>query len=618
MGIFSDACINPDCQGRVAKAAKFCRTCGTAAPDADTNCGGCGSVVSSSSKFCWKCGADLSDQRKVPLFDNRWVRGNDDFAVRVEDCDVKGFLTKGLVVEHGTRGLLFQKGRFCGYIEPGKYDTNGLLKKVNHFNQTTPTAVVLMDVGDVEVHLEAIKLNSREHLEVDAIFKTVVQLKDPEAFYVNAFKGRNHLTIGYVGGSIADELRAALQTYVGAHSVEDLYNNTDLRAEVERQMQLQLEPILERIGLEVVQVRFVEFFCPAYDPIREQQSELFLDTKKADVDVDRLKLTQRLRRELTTEKMDKFKTEADFENFVRQTEHELGLKDVIRADEMDRLKRQFAHDRNVEILTRQIEIQGIRDEAERNRLFEELEAKIERFRKKRDAEREDRTLEADTDRTIRAGDHGQDMTEAMDALHLRKEVEDVEHLKDSREQQLELERLRGEQQVEAERLKARSQASVEALMSILDDAGADKLAEIEKLRIHQNLSPDQIIAMTAADSPQVAQALAEKYKAEASMSEERFQQMEAFMAQQQATATDSANRMERILNVSLQQMGLTASTRAQAPNSSQTVVTPVGGAGGGTPIIVNPQTPEAETVCSKCKTRIPADSQFCPDCGKKL
>jgi hypothetical protein len=618
MGIFSDRCMNSDCKGRVAKAAKFCRTCGMAAADADTNCGGCGSVVSSSSKFCWKCGADLSDQRKVPLFDNRWVRGDDDFAVRVDECDVKGVLAKGLIVEHGTKGLLFQQGRFCGYIEPGKYDTNGFLKKVNHFNQTTPTSVVLVDVGDVELHLEAIKLYSAEHLEVDAIFKTVVQLKDPEAFYVNAFKGRNHLTVNYVGGSLADELRAALQTFVGTHSVESLYNNADLRQDVERQMQLKLEPILERLGMEIVQLRFVDFFCPAYDPVREQNAELFVDTSKTDIDIERLKLTQRLRKELSSEKMHELKTEADFENFVHQTEHELGLKDVIRVDEMDKLKRQFAHERNVELLTQQIEIEGIRNDADREEAYKGLTAKIDRFRMKRDAERQDKTKEADTDRTIRADDHGQDMKEAQDAVKLRQQVEDVEHVKDVREQKLDLDRQHEEQRVEADRLKARSQASAEALMSILDGAGADKIGELEKLRIHQNLSPDQIIAMTAADSPEVAHALAEKYKAEAAMSDERFQQMESFMAQQKASSNDNADRMERILNVSLQQMGLTASTRAQAPNSSQTVVTPTGGTGGGTPIIVNPQQPDTETPCPKCKARIPSDSQFCPECGKRV
>jgi len=589
-----------------------------AAPDADTNCGACGSVVSRSSKFCWKCRADQSHQRKVPLFDNRWLRGDDDFALRVDECDVKGVLTKGLIVEYGTRGMLFQQGRFCGYVEPGKYDANGFLNKLDHFNQTTPTSVVLVDVGDVELHLEAIKLYSAEHLEVDAIFKVVVQLTDPEALYVNAFKGRKHLTVNYVGGSLADEMRAALQAFVGTHSVETLYNNANIRQDVEGQVQLQLQPVLERLGMRIVQVRFVDFFCPTYDPVREHNAQLFVDTRKTEVDIDRLKLTQRLRKEMNADKMHEIKTEKDLEDLVRQTEHEMGLKQVVRADEMDKLTRQFTHERSADLLAQQIEIEGIRNDADREEARKALAQKLEQFRQKRDAEREDKIKEAHTDRTIRADDHDQDMQEVQDALKLRQQVEDLEHAQDQRAQQLDLDRQREELRLETDRLKVRSQASAEALISILDSASADKISELEKLRISQNLTPDQIVAMTAADSPEAARALAEKYKAEAAMSQARFQQMEAFVAQQQAAAQDNADRMERVFNVSLQQMGLTAATRAQAPQRSQTVVTPTGGTGGATPIIVNPQQPDTDIPCPKCKAHIPMDSQFCPECGMKV
>ncbi|MCK4826018.1 zinc ribbon domain-containing protein, partial [bacterium] len=260
MGIFSNKCANPECNARVPKAAKFCNVCGETASAADTNCGRCGAVVGAQSKYCWKCGCDLKEQQKAPLFDNRWVRCEDDFAIRVNECDVKGFLSKGLIVEHGTRGMVFQRGKFCGYVDPGNYDMNGFLKKVNNFNQTSPTSVVLVDAGDVELHLEAIKLYSKEQMDVDAAFKASVRLTDPEKLYTNAFKGRNQLSVGYLAGSLTDELRSALQTYVGSKSVQELYSNTEIRQEVERQMQLELEPILERIGLEMVQIRFVDFF----------------------------------------------------------------------------------------------------------------------------------------------------------------------------------------------------------------------------------------------------------------------------------------------------------------------------------------------------------------------
>jgi len=587
MGIFSNRCSNPECNARVPKAAKFCNVCGEPASAADTNCGRCGAVVGAQSKFCWSCGTNLEDMQKTPLFGNRWVRGEDDFAVRVDECDVKGFLSKGLIVEHGTRGMVFQRGRFCGYIDEGSYDVNGFLKKVNNFNQTTPTSIVLTDAGDVELHLEAIKLYSKEQMDVDATFKALVRLNDPEKLYTNAFKSRNQLSIGYLAGSLTNELRAALQTYVGSHSVQELYSNAEIRQDVQHQMQLELEPIMERIGVEMVELRFVDFFCPAYDPIREEEAEHYIHTRKTDIEIDRLKLAQRLRKEMATDKMDKIKNENDLEDFIRQTEHELGLKDVIRGDEMDKLKRQFSYERNKELVTQQIEIEGIKNENTRNQAKLDLISKIER----------DLEQAKSTDQIERLEDE-RDFWEAEKAIELRKKSQLVEL------------------EVEAKTLQERSKASAQALLSILDGPAAERIMELEKLRTKQNLTPDQLIVMTAAESPQVAHALAEKYKADASINEDRFKQLQEFMAKQEVTAKDSADRLERVMNASLQQMGATATSRAQAHGpGSQTVVT-TGGMGG--PTIINPQRQIGEKTCPKCKQTIAADSRFCPNCREKL
>lgn len=612
MGIFSDQCINPDCNGRVPRAAKFCRICGSPAPRGDTNCGRCGAAVATSSQFCWSCGADLAEVQRPRLYGSRWAREADDFAVRINEWDVKGFLTKGLSVEHGTTGMVFQQGRFCGNVDAGNYDMNGFLKKVNNFNQTTPTSIVLIDTGDVELHLEAIKLHSREQLDVDAIFKAVVRLRDPEQFFTNAFKGRTSLTVGYLAGSLTDELRMALQAYVGSKPVDELYNNGGLRKDVERQMQLELEPILERIGLDMVQLRFVDFFCPAYDPVRQKESQLYVDTRDVDIQIDRLKLTQRLRKTMTDEKVDALKTEKDFEDFVRQTEHEMGIKAEMRTDEMARLKQEFSFNRNKTVLLQEIEITGIRDGHERNRAREALIARIENENREHEArlarslaeaknEADKRRVQMELDRL----ESEQDFWEAEKAIELRRKSELVQVEVDERQQQL-----------EAKTLEDRSKASAQALLSILDGPEADRILKLETFRAKEKLTPDQLLAMAAAGSPQVAQVLAEKYRTEATLSDERFKQLQEFMARQEAASREAADRLERVMNVAMAQMGMTATTRAQTPYAGQTVVTP--GGMGGAPIVINSQPTREQRSCPKCHHMVPADSRFCPNCREKL
>ena len=550
MGIFSDKCINPECSAWVPKSAKFCRTCGSPAADADTNCGRCGAVVATSSKFCWKCGVNLADQLKQPLFNNRWVRNADDFAIRVDECDVKGFLIKGVFIEHGTRAMVFQQGRFCGYVEEGRYDLNGFLKKVVNFNQTTPASIVLVDTGDVELHLEAIKLHSKEQVEVDATFKLLLRIKDPEKMFTNTFKSRNNLSMGYSSGSLVNELRSALQTYVVSKSVQELYNNAAIRQEVEHQMQLAIEPILERIGLEMVQLRFIDFFCPTYDPIREKEAKTYVDTRNVDINIERLKLAQRMRKSEVS-------AETDIKDFIRQSEHESGLKDVIRSDELEKLKRQFDFNHDKELVVHEIEIEGIKDEHIRSKTRLDLLAKIENRNLEHKAQLEIDLTQAKNDLEVKRIklemerlESEQDFWEAEKAIELRRKSEMVE-----------LEVQEKADTLEAKKLQERSKASAQALLSILDGPAADKIMELEKLRAKEKLTPDQIVAMAAAESPHVAQALAEKYKADASINGERFKQLQDFMIQQERTGKDAADRLERVMNAALQQMGMTATTR---------------------------------------------------------
>ena len=127
MGLFTDKCTNPECGQRVKKAAKFCPACGAPAPKGQTTCGACSADIRGGSKFCWRCGADLAAVRKPAILDDRWARDAGDFAVRVDDQDIQGWLRKPLIVEHGTRALVFQAGKFKGEAPEGRYDLGGFL-----------------------------------------------------------------------------------------------------------------------------------------------------------------------------------------------------------------------------------------------------------------------------------------------------------------------------------------------------------------------------------------------------------------------------------------------------------------------------------------------------------
>ena len=350
----------------------------------------------------------------------------------------------------------------------------------------------------------------------------------------------------------------------------------------------------------MVQLRSVQFACPAYEKRRKDTAAVRTREDEVDISEQRAALNRRLREIITQDKMDSLKTEKDFENFIRQTEHELHLKDHIRDDEMDRLKERFRHDRDVTAIRNRIEIHTIEDDAERERawkkLFAEEEARDEQFRRqlqrdlevvKTDAEKSRIKLEIENleyNERLRQQElaHVQDMKEASDGLDLLARVKQMEREEDDAEHRRELEK-----------------------------ANAARAAELDKLRIQQNMTPEQIIAIAARENPALGSVLVQKYAAEGKIADERAKLLEKQLADERRLHEGYADRQERMVKLSLEQMGMVAGTRARAEENRQTIVTnPLGGA----PVVIDPRGVAGK--CKHCGGSLEPGGGFCPHCGK--
>ena len=602
MGLFSNPCVNPECDARVRKGSQFCPKCGTSAPRSLGACGACGTEVAGTSKFCWKCGSNLADVAKPIVLGEKWIRRPGDLAVRFDDQDIKGTLTKPLIVEHGTRAIVFQAGKYKGEIREGRYDVGGFLKQLNNFMIDLSASVVLVDAADVTIDLENAGLWTADKMEVATAERLVLRIAEPEAMFVNLFKGRNQISVDEIECQLADEVQMLLSGIVAQHKAEQLSTDINVRNEIETQLRQTLAETLERLGLDLAQVRFVSFSGETYDQLRAKQGEVEMASHRA-------QLSQRLRETLTTDKMDSIKSEKDLEGFIRQQEQELGLKGVIRDDEMQRLTSRFAFERSHEDVLRRIEIEEITDTAQREKAWKDLLADEQQRdeRHRNDLERRLKDTQSEADRRkiqleVERLEHEQDMREQEENMRLLKQVKDMEYEEALREQEL-----------EAQKLRDRSEATAEALLSIMDGPAADRIVDLEKLRAKEKMTPEQILAMAAQASPEAAQALAAKYQAEGSLSEERVTQLENHMEQQRKQAEASADRMERVMHTAMQQMGHVAGVRAQPPAPGQTVIAP----GMGTPVVVPSAAAQPPAgACKHCNAALEPGGAFCPQCGK--
>lgn len=621
MGLFTNRCVNPECRHRVRKGSQFCPKCGDGAPRGLASCGSCGAEVSSTSKFCWKCGMDLAEVAKPLLADDRWVRRPGEFAVLVADHDIKGRLAKPLIIEHGTRAMLFQSGKFKGEIGEGRYNMDGFFKKLVHLSSDLAASIVLCDAGDVTIDLENGDLWTSDTTEVGTTARLVLRIQDPDAMYVNMFKGHGCIGLDEIELQLAGEVQMLLSGIVAEHESEELFTNVEARNVIEARLRDTIGVTLSRLGLELVQLRFISFYGEAYEKIRAERGDLATAEGHAAVREGWTKLHMKLRDTESQDKMDECKSAADLKDFIVQTAHEMKLKDAIRDNEIDSLVERFEYDRNRENVLRRIEIQAIEDESDRDKAWLDLLAQERRIdethkhdldRKLTDAKSEHEIttirievsgLEHAENLRQRHEEHIQDMIEARDGMDNLQRVTQIKQDQADREQQR-----------EAATLEARSKATAEALLSIMDGPAADRIVRIEELRNQQNMSPEQILAIAANASPQAANALAAKYQAEGQIQAGMVDQLRQQIDQQRDMSDKHADRLERVMQSAMEQMGHVAGTRARPVDPKQTVVA---GAGGPAPIVINTPTSQPTVSCKHCNAQLETGGAFCPACGKK-
>ncbi|MHC4247779.1 MAG: SPFH domain-containing protein [Planctomycetota bacterium] len=587
MGLFFNTCSK--CRRWIPRSVSFCRYCGQGNDAGWIKCWQCGTKISPASKHCFKCGVDQKDQRALGLINGRWARQDEDIALKVDTSDLAGWLKKGLDVEQGTEAAVLQHGKLVGVTGPGRYTADSLMKRITPIIAKVPTTILLYDASDLEIVMETDGLRTSDGLEVSATYKVVVRITDAAQFIENLFKGRRSLKLPALAERISDEMRNALKAAVAGKKLSELFDSPEVRPGVEKALRATIEPVAARYGLALEQLAFIDFFSADFEAIADRKGELARAAAEGEIDLERLKLTQRLRHEMSQEKMDAFTSEKDFEDFVRQTEHELGMKDVIREDEMVRLKERFSHEREREGLLKRIEIESIGHDAEREEARAALLAGEEAraTRHKGDLERALQTAENDADKQrigneLRKEEMELDKLEAENAIAMRERTMAVQ--RDHERETLAMKR-----EDEDARLRARSQASAEALLSITEGPAADRLARLAEMERKERLSPEQLFAMAAAADPEVARAYAR---------EKGIGDFEERLRQQEDLHKGYTDRMERLMETAMQQMGRVA-------GAQQAFLQPGMPLAGAQP-------------CPKCTGMVAPAMAHCPHCGYKL
>ena len=596
----------PQCGKEVSKFRQFCPHCGADAEQLLRKCPECGALAKADSQFCSGCGKPLAHRAEAVVEEVRWRRNPGEFAHRFDIENIRGVLTAGVTVDHGTRAMLIQDGAFARTLEPGFYNVDTKLEEVK---LDRSVSVLAADTSDTELDFAAQGVFAKDNVKLDASVRVVVNLADPARFLANVMKQDETYSVVGLTEYLAPEVRNAVEEAIRQHDGVTLRSEIATKENVSTFLFNHLRTTLDRVGLHLVQVRTLDLVQPEVAAHREARGKTAMMEDLLDLGRKRIDVWDELKKLATSKRMLEVTNEEEWQKFT----HEVDKDRLIRKEEMDDLKLAFLEKRGGDFelarkhLLAKIAIQQALEQKRISRMGEaeidqdvlEVELKTERARLEAEMANERlkelTKLELDLKRQSEEAKTDIEIKEAKVKLGFIAREKKIEM--DHKEETLAMQRRLEEEQKRAELL---SKASTEALIAMAkDEKTAGILADLRRTEQMKGLSEEQILALAAEKSPKVAEALAEKFKAAA---DGRMQKelREAY----ERVYKESMERMERV------------ATAAAGPHV--TYPPPMGGAA-----YVQAPAPAApsagpQVICPNCKNAVPAGSKFCDTCGHKL
>lgn len=528
-----------------------------------------------------------------------------------------------------------------------------------------PCTVLLIDSGDVELKMDISSVYTKDPLALDISCNTVLRLDKAELFFVNVMKSSTEFSISGLRIALYDEMHNAFNEAIGQKSATELHSNLSLKQEFENTVKEHLNRTLgQSYGLRFFQLRTIHYRNNRYDKVKGVYQETFLlvseeeaelakrkrlfdvydqtqlqdiieQTKEVQYREQRQKVWADMRALVNSDKMNEIKSADDLESYL----HEINKGKYLREDEVRELlntfkqsgmKREFLLEKigmehGLERERHDIEVQRTRMVGGAENVLAQWEVKAKQERRDfeerlsrarigkdiKDVEREswlgDEKAKATAKDFEREGDQ-KDVEIGLSALERMKKMKAQEK--------------REEMNIETERLERLSKLGVEALITASGPEQAKILADLKKTEMLKGMSDEQILAMGAKDSLELAKAFQEKFKG---LSGQKQEELYKEMMKQKDTSMkvmqemfDKALETQRDATVGVAQGGKVVYPPHGYPGGPGGPGGP--GAGGPGFYNVNMEGGGAQKViiCSKCKSEVKPGEKFCGNCGNEM
>ena len=517
----------------------------------------------------------------------------------MRQAEFKAFFEKRFAVPPDYAALLFKNGELIDAFKGGHFSVGGLVDRLKSLiGGSTHISMLIADLKPFNVQT-VLKATSRDKVDIAGVVTIELQVNPDKPSNIlgmmhgvtraapqDKSPGRKALA----KADILERIRAHLvdrvfENVIGDIDATEIRGNTGLQDKLQADIMQEVERVVGDLGL-IVRAVSVEWAQNA----EEAASQARADAERQQRDLEfQIELAKR-----------QVEREKDATEFRIQTDLELKKLENATEDEIQQLT-----------FESEIRFADARENAKRRQELEELAHQIEVLQRERSFKFEDALATANNATELRMIQKTQlELDTEMDAikrLHLQKmqqseafselevtglvQKQQREHISEMNDIELRGERIRSE----IRRLEKQQD---------YDEVQRERDHELRKLSEQKNMTPEQILAVQAGLSSDVASVLAEQARANGSGQEQSM----ALMREMVEAATAAQIRTE-------------AQALEMAKISMQGAVGVAEGAGGGTATSQVTSSPAAQPAmidCPKCSTPALATAKFCMKCGHKL
>ncbi len=627
----------PKCSNQLKDNAKFCGKCGTkieaALPKSEGNaCVSCDNPLKPNAKFCGKCGSKqpvVEQTANKPAASDEnpnkgyivWEMQPGQVAMKLSEKIFSQYdNAKGVIIPEGYLAMVLVGGKMQAMLEAGVYQferktiiqrSGNIVERITGFFSNLFSSRKDKPEEQTKKHIEAVSQAAKNRLPVEIIvcrssdfplpftFKNVptsaikidvglmisLQVSNLLAMYKKHLLDKTVLAAETLANELSPFLEEALHQRTRTIKPEDIALNSELKnalSESFKSLFSERFPFFEFLGIIKIDTKREEL-----QRLEQLAEEMYLSEQELDQLTRRNEFMNRLNQEQNSAELQNATNDAEF----NQRLAEINRDNLLTQEEMETLQRSIreraedhelsrARQTEMIIMQHQYDVQAARVKMEEDLGGKLFNIQLERQRTADDYKDERRRKEHELE-------------------------------KDEMLSQMEL--LRQAQAVREERERAEHDRKME-------EKRTDQSHEVEKLNVFAGMTAEQIMVANPHINAEAAKAMAEKFKAEASVAatdarasdaQEQTRMMKEFMEQQMAAVRDMSAANAQALS------GTLAAKEREIERTQQMSDKNEERYAGVVREQIRSQSKTSSKKCKDCGPQ-PNDESFCPDCGKRL